>query len=179
MTLNQIILFSFFTIVAIILASGYLRKIYHKKLEKKKTLVPQGPRKIDFELKGDIFELSKLAIILEDLERYEIPVKTIFELNVIIEEIFSGIVTRHQEGVHDNKIIITLILELGQIMVCIKDNNDEFDPTVIPAIDLNAPIEEISFQGLGFHMIRHLADQLSYQRLDGQNVLSLRKTYKS
>jgi anti-sigma regulatory factor (Ser/Thr protein kinase) len=49
----------------------------------------------------------------------------------------------------------------------------------MPRIDLNAPIEEISFQGLGFHMVRHLASHLHYQRLEDQNILTIKKTYTS
>jgi anti-sigma regulatory factor (Ser/Thr protein kinase) len=176
MNSHQIIIFSFLAVVVLIIFSGYLVKIYRNK--KKKTTGPSKARKIDFELKGDIFELGKLAIILDDLERYQVPLKTILELNIIIEEVFSSIVSRLKENQKDRTVYITLMLENNQIMVSIKDQNDEFDPTVIPKIDLNAPIEEISFHGLGFHLVRNLADQLSYQRLEGQNLLTLKKTYK-
>ena len=70
-----------------------------------------------------------------------------------------------------------LTVEPGQIAACIRDRNEEFNPTVMPRIDLNAPIEEISFQGLGFHLVRHLADYLGYQRTEGQNILTIRKTF--
>ena len=178
MTFNQIIFFTFISLVAMIILSGYLVKIYRRKQKKNRGPELPGVRKIEFELKGDLFELDKLAIVLEDLVRYEVPVKTILDLNIILEEVFTTIVN-HQEGnAHDQKVHITLMLEQRQLMAEVKDHNAEFNPTVMPVIDLNAPIEEISFQGLGFHMIRHLADQVSYRRLDGQNILTIKKTYK-
>jgi serine/threonine-protein kinase RsbW len=177
MTFHQIILFSFLTVVAVILLSGHQVRIYRIKKAKNRASKPPGARKVKLELKGDIFELDKLAIILEDLVRYQVPVKTILDLNIILEEVYTSIVNHQEEDQHDKKVLITLMLEPGQISAFVKDSNDEFDPTVIQAIDLNAPIEEISFQGLGFHMVRHLADQLIYQRLEDQNILTIRKTY--
>ena len=175
MTFNQSILFSFLLIIAVTIFSAFLLKIYRTRKAKSGVRENQGPKKIDIELKGDIFELDKLAIILDDLARYDVPVKTILNLNVILEEVYTGIISRRKEGQQSIKVLITLILELSQITAIIKDSNDEFDPTVIKKIDLNAPIEEISVQGLGFHMVMHLADHLSYQRLDGQNILTIRK----
>jgi serine/threonine-protein kinase RsbW len=177
MTVNQIILFSFLSVVAIIFLSGYLVKIYRDYKEKTRVSSSQGVRKIDIELKGDIFELEKLAIILEDLVRYQVPVKTILDLNIILEEVYTSIVNHRKEGQGDHRVQISLLLEPGRITAGVKDRNDEFDPTVIPVIDLNAPLEEISFHGLGFHMVRNLADQLVYKRLEGQNLLTIKKSY--
>jgi serine/threonine-protein kinase RsbW len=177
MTTNQIILYTFLSAVAIVIVSGYLTKSFRSKREKNRTSVPRKIRKIDIELKGDFFELDKIAIILDDLERYQIPTKTIIELNVIIEEVFTNIINLRKEGQHDNRILITLMVETDQIIIIIKDHNDEFNPTTLSEIDLNAPLEEISFQWLGFHMVRRLTDHLSYQRIEGQNVLTLKKNY--
>ncbi|MEI6456673.1 MAG: ATP-binding protein [bacterium] len=177
MTFNQIILFSFLSVVVFIILSGYLLKIYRSHTEKRRTPGARGARKIDIELKGDIFELDKLAIILEDLMRYQVPVKTILDLNIILEEVYTSIVNHQKEDQCDHKVHISLLPETGSITATVKDRNDEFNPMVIPAIDLNAPLEEISFQGLGFHMVRHLADHLGYKRLEGQNILTIKKSY--
>jgi len=177
MTFHLTILYSFLSIISVTILSAYLLKIYRKRKERGRVPELQRAKKIDIELKGDIFELGKLAIILDDLVRYEVPVKTILDLNIILEEVYTIIINHRKADQPDPKVLITLILEYGQITAIIKDRNDEFDPTVIQKIDLNAPLEEISFQGLGFHMVRHLADDLSYQRLEGQNILTIKKIY--
>ncbi len=104
------------------------------------------------------------------MERHQVPIKTIFELNVILEEVFVSIVHHCKEGKANKMVHFRLLLDPGLVTVFITDHNDAFDPTVIPAIDLNAPLEEISFRGLGFHLVRHLANEISYQRVEGQNV---------
>ena len=179
MTSNLTILITFSAIIGVTVLSAYLLKIYRNKLGKSKIPKPKVAKKIEIELKGDIFELDKLAIILDDLVRYDVPVKTILDLNIILEEIYSIIIRYRKVGQQDVKVLITLLLEQGRILAIIRDRNDEFDPTAMPKIDLDAPIEEISLQGLGFHMIRHLADSLSYQRLEGQNILTIMKLHKT
>jgi serine/threonine-protein kinase RsbW len=179
MNLNQLILVSFISIVGLILLSGFLVKVFYTKMQKKTGPIRQEAKKIDLVLRAEIFELTKLAIVLEDLERYDIPVKTILELNIIIEEVFTSIVSYKVEGSKGEKVFITLSLEAGNVIVTIKDMNEEFDPTVIPVVDLNAPLEEISFRGLSFHMVRHLADEMNYQRMKDQNILTIKKIYKA
>jgi serine/threonine-protein kinase RsbW len=179
MNFNQLILISFLSIVGLILISGFLVKVFYTRKHQKSKHVTKEAKKINFALRTEIYELTKLAIILEDLERYHVPMKTILELNIIIEEVFTNILNYKDEANKGEKVIINLSLESGQVIVTIKDHNAAFDPTVIPEIDLNAPLEEISFRGLSFHMVRHLADALSYQRMNDQNVLTIQKNYKS
>ncbi len=177
MTSNLSILITFLCIIVLTIAAAGILKIFRQRGEKVGTPELQGPKKIDILIKGDIFELGKLAIILDDLVRYDVPVKTILDLNIILEEVFNIVIKNQKAGQSDNKVLISLILENRQITAIIKDRNEPFDPTVMPKIDLNAPIEEISFQGLGFHMVRHLVDGMSYQRLDDRNVLTVKKGY--
>ena len=177
MTSHLTILVIFSAIIVVTVLSAYLLKIYREKKERGRLPELRATKKIDLELMGDIFELDKLAIILDDLVRYDIHVKTILDLNIILEEIYTIIIRHQKVGQQDISVLITLLLEQGQIIAVIKDRNDEFDPTAMPKIDLNAPIEEISFQGLGFHMIRHLADGLSYHRVADQNILTIKKIY--
>jgi anti-sigma regulatory factor (Ser/Thr protein kinase) len=177
MTYNLIILYTFTTVVAITILSGFLVKFYRNKQLKKTATKPQETKRVNIELKGDIFELNKLAVILEDLVRYDVPIETIFELNIIIEEVFSSIINHQKEDSPDNKIHINLIINSGLVTVFIKDYNDEFNPTLIPKIDINAPLEEISFQGLGFHLVRHYADNLTYKRQNDMNILTIKKSF--
>lgn len=175
---NQVILFAFISVVMLIILSGFLLKKYRRKQAKKKITEPLKVKKIDIALKGDIFELNKLSVILEDLERYGVPIKTIFELNIIIEEVFASIIHHQTPDSPDKRVLINLRIEKGKITANIKDWNEAFNPTLVPAVDLNAPLEEISFQGLGFHLVRKLADQVSYQRLNDQNILAIIKHFQ-
>ncbi|MHC1708668.1 MAG: ATP-binding protein [Bacteroidales bacterium] len=177
MTFHQIILVSFVSVTLLILIWGYLLKVYRLKKVKNRGPADQKGKQIEITLKGDVFELGQLSLVLEDLERYQVPFKTILELNIILEEVFTGIINRQKAGQHETRVFITLYVETGQISAHIRDFNERFDPTLIREIDLNAPIEEISFTGLGFHMVRKLADQLNYRWEKGQNILAVKKNY--
>jgi anti-sigma regulatory factor (Ser/Thr protein kinase) len=54
-----------------------------------------------------------------------------------------------------------------------------FDPTTQGEADTTLSAEERSIGGLGIHMIRHYMDEVSYQYIDGHNVLTMKKNLKS
>lgn len=58
------------------------------------------------------------------------------------------------------------------LRVRLIDDAPRFDPTSVPAPDVNRPLEERPLGGLGVHMMRQLTDELVYQVNDeGRNDL--------
>ena len=57
----------------------------------------------------------------------------------------------------------------------ISDTGAPFDPTLAPEVDVTAGLEDRKIGGLGIHMVRHIMDSISYERLKGKNVLTLIK----
>ena len=62
--------------------------------------------------------------------------------------------------------------------LCIKiiDNGVAFDPTETALADTTLSAEERPIGGLGIFLVRELMDTINYERKDGQNILTLRKT---
>ena len=63
----------------------------------------------------------------------------------------------------------------GQLIITIDDDGLPFDPTQDSATDLSIPADQRPPGGMGIHMMQRMTDQLSYQRLDGHNILKLFK----
>jgi sigma-B regulation protein RsbU (phosphoserine phosphatase) len=57
----------------------------------------------------------------------------------------------------------------------IVDNGIPFDPTAKAEVDITLGVEERPIGGLGIHLVRQLMDSINYERIDGKNVLTLRK----
>ena len=57
----------------------------------------------------------------------------------------------------------------------IIDNGTEFNPLNQEDPDLTLPIEEREVGGLGIFLIKNTMDDVSYQRKDNKNILTLRK----
>ena len=57
----------------------------------------------------------------------------------------------------------------------IIDSGKPFDPTVQSEVDTTLSAQERKIGGLGIHIMRQNMDSINYERVDNQNVLTLRK----
>ena len=73
----------------------------------------------------------------------------------------------------------TLQIEMGsdgeQLTFVISDHGVPFDPTKQAEADTTLSVEERAIGGLGIHLVRQIMDVISYERIDGFNVLTLKK----
>ena len=101
--------------------------------------------------------------------------KDVMQINLAIEEAVVNVMqyaypadakgTVEVEAQHDGPYLKFVITDSGQ----------PFDPTARAEADTSLPVEEREVGGLGIHLMRRLMDSIDYQRLDGKNVLTLRK----
>ena len=73
------------------------------------------------------------------------------------------------------KIYIEAVANDERLKFTITDSGKPFDITAYPEVDLNIPAEERPIGGLGIHIVRQMMDSINYNRIDGKNVLTLRK----
>ena len=71
-------------------------------------------------------------------------------------------------GYHEQSGAITVAVEAdgGDLWVRLTDDAPPFDPTAVPPPDIYRPLEERPLGGLGVHMMRQLADELTYRATD-------------
>ena len=60
----------------------------------------------------------------------------------------------------------------------LRDEGVAFDPTAYQEVDVDTHVGQQKVGGLGIHLMRHYMDSLSYERKDGQNVLTMTKKIK-
>ena len=63
----------------------------------------------------------------------------------------------------------------NHLIFLLTDKGLSFDPTNAPDADITIPIEERAIGGLGIFLIRSIMNEVSYQRLDGENRLTMKK----
>ena len=61
----------------------------------------------------------------------------------------------------------------GRLTVTTSDDGKPFNPRARAAPDTSLPLQDRKVGGLGIHLVRHLADEISYRRLTGRNEVSL------
>ena len=57
----------------------------------------------------------------------------------------------------------------------IIDDGTEFNPLIQEDPDITLPVEEREIGGLGIFLIKNIMDDVTYQRRDNKNILTLRK----
>ena len=118
---------------------------------------------------GELFELLG-AFAAEASLSVEVEA----ELTVAIEELFVNAV-RHSVG-RRGDIRVRLTRVDDRIEICLIDEGVEpFDTTAASLPDLNVPIDRRQTGGMGLHIVRQFADELTYSHENGNGIITLRK----
>ena len=111
------------------------------------------------------------GFVEEHLEQFEIPVKMIRKLLVVVDEIYSNIV-RYSGATEAH---VSLDKEGDTLRLVFRDNGKPYNPLDAEEPDVTASAEDRPIGGLGIFMVRKLMDRMEYAYLNGQNVLTLEK----
>jgi anti-sigma regulatory factor (Ser/Thr protein kinase) len=76
-------------------------------------------------------------------------------------------------------IAVELDVADGIVTTTIEDDGRPFDLSEAAEPDVSAPLEERSVGGLGLLLIRRLMDDVTYERRNGRNRLTLKKQISS
>ena len=68
--------------------------------------------------------------------------------------------------------------DLETLTFVLRDEGVAFDPTAYQEVDVDTHVGQQKVGGLGIHLMRHYMDSLSYERKDGENVLTMTKKIK-
>ncbi|MGD2270271.1 MAG: ATP-binding protein [Desulfobacterales bacterium] len=136
--------------------------------------------KTSFKLKNNASELNTLCRNLEQFgNSLGLTKKCIFQVNLVLDELFTNIVTYGYKDDTDNWIKIAISHENGTLIIRIEDTAAAFDPVSVKNPDPIDDIEKCPVGGLGIHLIRKLMDEIIYERCGDKNVLTLKKNIES
>lgn len=97
-----------------------------------------------------------------------------FEIQLVIEELFTNMVKYSRDGHQD--IAISLEREGPRLVICLRDFDVEpFDVTRVPTADVDQPITERTRGGLGLHLVRQVADDFRYDYRDRNSIITVIK----
>ena len=130
-------------------------------------------------LENRIDEIRRLSIIVEEFfGEHQLPSEMLFKINLVFEEIISNIIYYGYEDDTKHEIVINMNLLNGILAVEIKDDGKAFNPLANPEPRLDAPLEERPIGGMGIYLVKHLVDEIRYNRYNNFNILSFRKNIR-
>ena len=98
-----------------------------------------------------------------------------FNLNLVLEEAVSNVILYAYSKEVQKEINLLANISDNNLIFVLTDSGKEFDPTKVPDADVTLSAEEREIGGLGIFLIRQIMDTVEYQRIDGKNVLTMRK----
>jgi sigma-B regulation protein RsbU (phosphoserine phosphatase) len=127
-------------------------------------------------IRATIDAIEKVAIFLETtLENAGVPMMEAARIQLAVEEAVTNVVNHGYQG-ETGDVSVKCLINDFKIEITITDSGVAFDPTKIPPPDISADIENRKIGGLGVHLIRSVMDEVSYQRLDNKNHLTMIKS---
>jgi|SRR5262245_37323739 len=118
-------------------------------------------------------ERARLAL-LEFLAPARLPDRTIYRVELIVEEILSNIIRYSFTGPSPPTIALAATVVGCDVVLSFEDCGKPFDPVDAPELARRAEPGGVKVGGWGISLVRRFADRMYYQRRDGRNLLEIR-----
>ena len=130
----------------------------------------------ELKLKNQMQELERVNQFIEEIcEELGLDMELQLNLNLVMEEMVVNVISyAYPEGkVAD----IELVAESDgkELTFVLSDRGKEFDPTLREAADMDVNPAERDLGGMGIYIVKNIMNEVSYQRLEGKNLLTMKK----
>ena len=127
-------------------------------------------------IKNEIAELERVAVFVDEVSQLlSLDSETTMNLNLALEEVVSNVILYAYPQKMGENIIIKASSDDNILVFTITDKGDEFDPTKVEDADITLAAEDREIGGLGIFIVKNIMNEVTYQRLDGKNILTLKK----
>ncbi|MGM0759792.1 MAG: ATP-binding protein [Thermodesulfobacteriota bacterium] len=96
------------------------------------------------------------------------------KIELVLEEVILNIMSyAYGAGQAGTIKVGCALVAPGRFQVRIVDQGPAFDPLAQPDPDTALSLDDRNVGGLGIHLVQQMADQVEYQRQNGQNILDI------
>lgn len=135
--------------------------------------------KLILQLRNRLSELEGLGAELEAFgEAMELSPKTIYHMNLALDELLTNIISYGYADTAEHWIDISITLKKDILTIRFKDDGIPFNPLEVQEPDCHASLEERPIGGLGIHFIKHCMDDIVYERWKDNNILIMKKNVR-
>ena len=123
------------------------------------------------------------AFVRNEVEKLCSDMKLIFQIDLVVEEIFVNIAHYAYAPASGEAEIICQVSPLenssAKMTLTFIDSGKAFDPLSAPDPDITLGANERQIGGLGIFLTKKYMDKTNYEYRDGKNILTLEKTFPS
>ena len=124
-------------------------------------------------MRNDIQQIPTLA---EWVDSLGLPDALNMSINLALEEVVSNVMLYAYPGEESGQVLVEAEKSPTRIVFTITDSGIPFDPTAQSEPDITLSIAERPIGGLGIHLVRQIMDEVTYERKENKNILTLTKT---
>jgi serine/threonine-protein kinase RsbW len=130
----------------------------------------------ELKIKNQVGELEHVACFIEEIgEELGLDMELQMNLNLVMEEMVSNIIFyAYPEGT-EASIELTAESDGKELTFVLSDQGREFDPTLKEDVDIDTNPAERDLGGMGIFIVRNIMNKVTYQRLEGKNLLTMKK----
>lgn len=139
-----------------------------------KAMKRDGPHSI--RVKATLDQLEKLVnFVIARARELEAPKKAIDDLHLAADEACTNVIRYAYPPGEEGEVEVSCRTAPGLFTLSIRDWGKPFDPLAVPPPDLKLDLDQRPVGGLGILFIRKAADELTYRRDGGCNLLVIGK----
>ena len=130
----------------------------------------------ELQIRNQIEDLEHVAQFVEEIgNELGLDMELQMNLNLVMEEMVSNVIFyAFPEG---DEASIELVAESDgkELTFVLTDRGREFDPTLKEDPNLEVDPAERDLGGMGIFIVKNIMNQVTYQRLEGKNLLTMKK----
>ncbi|MDR1509840.1 MAG: ATP-binding protein [Synergistaceae bacterium] len=119
--------------------------------------------------------IAEIRDFIEDILGSRVSGESLTTFKIIADEILANVSMYAYDNNMDKWLEIRIRIHDGAVFMSFVDAGKPFDPTSAPDPDTELSVEEREFGGLGIYVVKNLADEMSYFRESGLNILTIKK----
>ena len=130
----------------------------------------------EISIKNEVGELARVASFVEEIgEELGLNMELQMNLNLVLEEMVSNVIFYAYPKEADADIELLAESDGKELTLMLSDRGREFDPTLRPDLDVTVNPADRELGGMGIFIVKNIMNQVTYQRLKGKNLLTMKK----
>ena len=128
-------------------------------------------------IKNQMAELEKVNQFIDEIgEELGLSMELTMNLNLVMEEMVVNIISYAYPEGSDAEIELLAKSDKKELTLVLSDQGREFDPTMKEDSDMSVNPALRDLGGMGIFIVKNIMKKVTYQRLDGRNLLTMTKS---